>query len=205
MNRSEYRGRIAPSPTGFLHVGHASTFWTAFQRALEAGGRLVLRDEDLDPQRSRPEYANAMLEDLHWLGIRWDEGPDVGGPFGPYRQSERRAIYVNAWSRLRREGVLYPCSCSRRDLAEAAQAPHDNPDNDEPLYSGRCRDMRSDAADPAGTTWRFRVPDGVTLRFDDGSVGPQTYTAGRDLETSSSGVETTFPRISWPLSPTMSP
>ncbi len=88
---------------------------------------------------------------------------------------------MNAWSRLRREGVLYPCSCSRRDLAEAAQAPHDNPDNDEPLYSGRCRDKRSDATDPAGTTWRFRVPDGVTLRFDDGSVGAQTFTAGRDF------------------------
>ena len=181
MNRSEYRGRIAPSPTGLLHVGHASTFWTAFQRALQAGGRLVLRDEDLDPQRSRPEFANAMLADLQWLGIRWDEGPDVGGPFGPYRQSERRTVYLDIWTRLRRQGVLYPCSCSRRDLAESAQAPHDNPENDEPLYSGRCREKTSDAIDPAGTTWRFRVPDGATLRFDDGSAGAQAYTAGKDF------------------------
>jgi glutamyl/glutaminyl-tRNA synthetase len=181
VNRSEYRGRIAPSPTGFLHLGHASTFWTAFQRALHAGGRLVLRDEDLDPQRSRSDYASAMLEDLHWLGIRWDEGPDVGGPFGPYRQSARRTIYLDAWTRLRRQGVLYPCGCSRRDLAEAAQAPHDNPENDEPLYSGRCRDKQSDAVDPAGTTWRFRVPDGATLRFDDGGAGAQAYTAGQDF------------------------
>jgi len=164
-----------------LHVGHASTFWTAFQRALQAGGRLVLRDEDLDPRRSRPEFANAMLEDLHWLGIRWDEGPDVGGPFGPYRQSERRTVYLDVWTRLRRQGVLYPCSCSRRDLAESAQAPHDNPENDEPLYSGRCRENKSDAIDPAGTTWRFRVPDGATLRFDDGSAGAQAYTAGKDF------------------------
>lgn len=181
MNGSEYRGRIAPSPTGLLHVGHASTFWTAFQRALRAGGRLVLRDEDLDPQRSRTDYASAMLEDLRWLGIRWDEGPDVGGPFGPYRQSERRAIYLETWTRLRRQGVLYPCSCSRRDLAEAAQAPHDNAENDEPLYSGRCRENKSGATDPAGTTWRFRVPDGATLRFDDGSAGAQAYTAGKDF------------------------
>ena len=181
VNRSEYRGRLAPSPTGFLHVGHASTFWPAFQRALQAGGRLVLRDEDLDPQRSRPEYAGAMLEDLRWLGIRWDEGPDVGGPFGPYKQSERRAVYVDVWARLRRQGALYPCSCSRKDLADAAQAPHDNAENDEPVYSGRCRQKQSDATDPAGTTWRFRVPDGVAIRFDDGSAGAQTYTAGTDF------------------------
>lgn len=141
----------------------------------------MLRDEDLDPQRSRADYAGAMLEDLHWLGIDWDEGPDVGGPLGPYRQSERRAIYVDVWTRLRRQGVLYPCSCSRRDLAEAAQAPHDNPENDEPLYSGRCREKHSDATDPAGTTWRFRVPDGATIRFDDGSAGAQAYTAGKDF------------------------
>ena len=181
MNGSEYRGRIAPSPTGFLHVGHASTFGTAFQWAHQAGGRLVLRDEDLDPQRSRPEYASAILEDLRWLGIRWDEGPDVGGPFGPYKQSERRVTYVDVWTRLREQGVLYPCSCSRRDLAEAAQAPHDNPENDEPLYSGRCREQTSDATDPGGTTWRFRVPDGAPLRFDDGSAGAQAYTAGKDF------------------------
>ena len=87
VNRSAYRGRIAPSPTGFLHIGHARTFWIAYQRALEANGTLVLRDEDLDPQRVRPEYADAMLEDLRWLGIRWDEGPDTGGPYGPYKQS----------------------------------------------------------------------------------------------------------------------
>src|SRR4051794_14386376 len=87
---SSYRGRLAPSPTGYLHLGHARTFWTAYERARAAGGVLVLRDEDLDPARSRTEFRAAMLEDLQWLGIEWQEGPDVGGPFGPYRQSERR-------------------------------------------------------------------------------------------------------------------
>ena len=78
-----YRGRIAPSPTGLLHVGHACTFWTAYQRAVASGGTLVFRNEDLDPQRSKADFATAMIEDLRWLGIPWQEGPDVGGPFGP--------------------------------------------------------------------------------------------------------------------------
>jgi glutamyl/glutaminyl-tRNA synthetase len=182
MNPSGYRGRIAPSPTGLLHAGHASTFWVAFQRAVEAGGRLVLRDEDLDPRRSRPEYATAMLEDLRWLGIRWNEGPDVGGPLGPYRQSERRDHYLRAWRQLRARGMLYPCSCSRKDLAEAAQAPHeDNTGNSEAVYSGRCRGRSSAATDPAGTTWRFRVPDGRAIEFDDRSAGAQSCIAGQDF------------------------
>jgi glutamyl-tRNA synthetase len=176
-----YRGRIAPSPTGLLHVGHASTFWIAFRRALDAGGTLVLRDEDLDPQRPRPEYAAAMIEDLRWLGIQWDEGPDIGGPYAPYRQSERRTEYVRIWRQLRARGLLYPCHCTRKDLAEAAQAPHESPEHDEPLYSGRCRGSTSAAADPAGITWRFRVPDGSAIAFEDGSAGAQAYVAGRDF------------------------
>jgi glutamyl-tRNA synthetase len=91
---STYRGRLAPSPTGYLHVGHARTFWTAYQRALAAAGSLVMRMEDLDPDRSRAEYAEAALEDLHWLGIRWQEGPDLGGPFAPYEQSNRHSIFL---------------------------------------------------------------------------------------------------------------
>jgi glutamyl-tRNA synthetase len=98
---STYRGRLAPSPTGLLHIGHARTFWIAAQRATERGGTLILRNEDLDPQRSRPEFARAMIEDLQWLGIRWAEGPDCGGDFGPYAQSERRARYLGACRRRR--------------------------------------------------------------------------------------------------------
>jgi len=105
-----YRGRLAPSPTGLMHIGHAATFWTAYQHALQRGGGLVFRDEDLDPQRSKPSYAEAMLEDLRWLGIRWQEGPDVGGPLGPYRQSERRQFYLAAW---RKPGTQAPFTRAR--------------------------------------------------------------------------------------------
>jgi glutamyl/glutaminyl-tRNA synthetase len=178
----EYRGRIAPSPTGYLHVGHARTFWTAYERARTAKGTLVFRNEDLDPQRCRPEYVRAMYEDLRWLGIEWQEGPDVGGPYAPYCQSERRTKYVDVWRKLYDTGFLFPCSCSRKDLADASQAPHEaqaHDPNDEPIYSGRCRNQKLKASDPAGVTWRFRVPDGKVIRFDDVNAGPQTYIAGQ--------------------------
>jgi glutamyl-tRNA synthetase len=180
-----YRGRIAPSPTGYLHLGHARTFWTAYTRAREAGGALVFRNDDLDPQRSRPEFTTAMFEDLRWLGIEWQEGPDVGGPYAPYVQSKRREHYVHLWRELFERGCLYPCYCSRKDLAEAAQAPHEsllNQDpNDEPIYNGRCREQTLAASEPSGVTWRFRVPDGTTVSFHDIAAGPQQYTAGMDF------------------------
>ena len=175
-----YRGRLAPSPTGLLHLGHAQTFWIAYQRALAARGTLVLRNEDLDPDRSRPGFARAMLEDLHWLGIRWQEGPDVGGSFAPYIQSERRTLYLDAWKRLLRGGWIYPCRCSRKELARVAQAPHD----DEGIYPGACRPARPEVPPvdaPAGMNWRFRVPEGAVVRFDDGHFGAQSFTAGRDF------------------------
>lgn len=120
-----YRGRLAPSPTGYLHIGHARTFETAWRRAQEAGGVLVMRMEDLDPDRSKTDYAHTALEDLRWLGMDWDEGPDVGGPFAPYTQSERGEVYLAAWRRLREAGFIYPCRCSRKDLAAALSAPHE--------------------------------------------------------------------------------
>jgi glutamyl/glutaminyl-tRNA synthetase len=177
-----YRGRIAPSPTGLMHVGHACTFWTAYQRSLEHSGTLVFRNEDLDPQRSKADYAAAMLEDLQWLGIRWQEGPDVGGPFAPYEQSRRRNCYVQAWRKLRDGGFIYPCTCSRRDLAMSAGAPNEG--DDEPIYPGRCRERIAEAKQyesPAGVNWRFRVPDDEIIRFEDHHLGPQSYVAGRDF------------------------
>ena len=119
---SSYRGRLAPSPTGYLHLGHARTFWTAQQRARAAGGVLVLRNEDLDTARTRADFAAAMLEDLRWFGLAWQEGPDVGGPYAPYNQSHRRDHYLAAFEQLRAAGAIYPCSCSRRDVQEAAGA-----------------------------------------------------------------------------------
>jgi glutamyl-tRNA synthetase len=149
--------------------------------------------EDLDPDRSRREYAEAALDDLHWLGIDWDEGPDVGGPFGPYAQSERGASHLAAWKRLREGGFIYPCRCSRKDLATALSAPHEgarrgqDPD-DEPLYPGTCRPLRTgdDAVgawgnEPDGLSWRFRVPDGEAIEFEDGNLGPQRFVAGVDF------------------------
>jgi len=196
-----YRGRLAPSPTGLLHVGHAHTFWTAAERAAERGGALILRNEDLDPQRCRPEFAQAMIEDLQWLGISWAEGPDCGGPFAPYVQSERRGWYLAAWKTIVERGMIYPCTCSRRDVAQAAGAPNDS--DDEPVYSGKCRpqgivpgDARlrhretAEAAvatwsgksdEPAGVNWRFLVPDGEEICFTDLQLGPQRMVAGRDF------------------------
>ena len=183
-----YRGRLAPSPTGYLHLGHARTFWTAQERARAAGGTLLLRNEDLDRARCRPEFVAAMLEDLRWFGCTWQEGPDCGGPHAPYDQSARLDLYRTAFDRLRAAGLVYPCTCSRRDIAESAGAPHESGvgGGDEPLYSGRCRPERLDAAEQnrraawprAGHSWRFRVPDGRRLQFIDTALGPQSAVAG---------------------------
>ena len=205
-----YRGRLAPSPTGLLHLGHARTFWRGAQRAAEHGGQLIFRNEDLDSRRCRPEFVQAMLEDLRWLGLEWTEGPDCGGPVGPYTQSERRRFYRDAWKKLLDRGMIYPCTCSRKDVAQAAGAP--NGLDDEPVYPGRCRPARSGAttgaarlrlretaeaavstcavpnaevvftrADPVGVNWRFRVPDGEEICFTDLHLGPQRLVAGRDF------------------------
>jgi len=176
-----YRGRLAPSPTGLLHLGHARTFWIAAQRAAERGGHLILRNEDLDPQRCRPEFVDAMIDDLRWLGISWSEGPDCGGPVGPYIQSERREHYSAAWKKLRDAGRIYPCTCSRKDVAQAARAPNDL--DDEPVYPGTCRTDApvSTWSQPAGVNWRFRVPDGEEICFTDLHLGPQRMVAGRDF------------------------
>jgi glutamyl-tRNA synthetase len=180
---------------GYLHVGHARTFAKAWRRTREADGVLVMRMEDLDPDRSKREYAEAALEDLRWLGIDWDEGPDLGGPFGPYTQSERGEVYLAAWRRLRQEGFIYPCRCSRRDLA-ALSAPHEgggrmqDPD-DEPVYPGTCRPSRTgegafeitgeSSAEPREMNWRFRVSDGEAIEFVDENLGPQRFVAGVDF------------------------
>jgi glutamyl-tRNA synthetase len=172
-----YRGRIAPSPTGYLHLGHARTFWIAQQRALAANGTLILRNEDLDRARCKPEFLSAMYEDLKWFGFEWQEGPDVGGPCAPYNQSERLAIYRESFEQLRGAGLVYPCVCSRKDIQQALQAPHAS--DDEPIYPGTCRNREFEAG--ARASWRFRVPDGEPISFTDAARGPQTFIAGRDF------------------------
>jgi len=179
MNASCYRGRLAPSPTGFLHLGHARTFWTAFQRAQNARGTLILRNEDLDPARSKSQFVSAMIEDLHWLGISWVEGPDCGGSFGPYSQSQRGDLYRSAFEKLRKGHFIYPCTCSRQDVQKALHAPHAA--DDEPIYPGTCRNNTFDIIGNRKVNWRFRVPDGETIRFVDAHFGPQEFVAGRDF------------------------
>ena len=170
-----YIGRLAPSPTGLLHLGHAATFYTAYTRARTANGTLLLRNEDLDPQRSRPEFVSAMLEDLAWLGIAW-QPPMLS-------QSTRLPAYRAAFQQLLASGAIYPCTCSRRDLALITQAPHEDPNaephpDDEPLYTGRCRPAHLTPQTLAAASYRFRVPDGETIRFTDANLGPQAFTAG---------------------------
>jgi len=180
-----YRGRLAPSPTGYLHLGHARTFWTAAERARAAGGALVLRSDDLDATRFRLDFAAAMLEDLRWLGLRWDEGPDVGGPHAPYAQSRRLTRYRAALERLHAAGLIYPCQRSRRDVIEAAGAPHEGAADDEPVYPAAFRPDPGAPRSPLGAVisanWRLRVPDGEQLTFEDGRLGHQEAVAGRDF------------------------
>ena len=177
-----YRGRLAPSPTGLLHLGHARTFWIAAQRALQSHGTLILRNEDLDSERCRPEFVRAMYKDLRWLGIQWAEGPDCGGPYAPYMQSKRRDFYFQAWRKLLDHRSIYPCTCSRRDVAQAATAPNNDGD-DEPRYPGTCRQRcdRGPFDSPARINWRFRVPDGESVCFVDRRLGTKTYVAGEDF------------------------
>ena len=170
------RGRLAPTPTGLLHVGHARTFAVAAARAGSAG--LVLRIEDLDGPRCRPEFTAAAMEDLRWLGLEWTEGPDVGGPHPPYVQSERAAWYLEVWRRLEATGLIYPSPHSRRDVEAAAAAPHEG----EPIFPPALRPAgRERAAAPGGVPWRFRAPDGRTIEFHDGLQGRVTRTAGVDF------------------------
>ncbi|MGE5322950.1 MAG: glutamate--tRNA ligase family protein, partial [Actinomycetota bacterium] len=154
--------------------------------ARACGGTLVFRNEDLDQQRCRPEFVQAMYDDLQWLGLDWDEGPDLateaGGAFGPYSQSRRRSFYLEAWRKLRDLGLIYPCTCSRRDLERALSAPHE--DDDEIHYPGSCRARQAEAVDwqmPGGVSWRFRVPDQRLISFLDGCEGRQHFSAGLDF------------------------
>ena len=170
------RGRFAPSPTGPLHLGNARTALLAWLDARSRQGVLAMRVEDLDGPRVRPGLEAALLDELRWLGLDWDEGPDVGGPFAPYRQSERAPVYAAALDRLRARGLAYPCFCSRAEIAQASQAPHASDEG--PRYPGTCRDLgpgeRSARAARRPPAWRFRVPEGV-VSFRDRIHGECTF------------------------------
>src|SRR5271157_1064412 len=148
-------GRLAPSPTGGLHLGHARTFLIAWLAARQSQGKIILRIEDLDASRVRPKAAEMALTDLKWLGLDWDDGP--------YVQSERGAFYDQALNRLKAAERVYPCTCTRAEIEQAASAPH--AEDEGPTYPGTCSARR--AAGAAGLddrlfAWRFRVPAGLS-------------------------------------------
>ena len=178
---STYLGRLAPSPTGHLHLGHARTFWLAAERARLAGGDLLLRNDDLDALRFRLDFVAAMIEDLRWLGFTWRE-PVI-------TQSARMPRYRAALHALHAAGLIFPCTRTRRDVLDAISAPHESaaspaPD-DEPVYPPQFRPAPDSPLPPLGekitVNWRFRVPDGEEIFFDDARCGPQRATAGRDF------------------------
>ena len=178
----KYRGRLAPTPTGYLHLGHARTFWVAQQRTRAVGGKLILRIEDIDQTRCKPEFTAALLEDLRWFDFAWDEGPDVGGPFASYTQSERRIFHLEIWRRLLASQWIYPSAHSRKDLEHAPHAPHEG--EAETIFPSHWRpapDSWTPPETPDGVNWRFRVPDGERIAFVDGRCGPQSFEAGRDF------------------------
>ena len=173
-------GRFAPSPSGRIHLGNILCCLLAWLSARQKGGRVILRIEDLDTARCPRKYAVQMLEDLRWLGLTWDEGPEIGGPDGPYFQSERTELYQAALEKLTAQGLVYPCFCTRAEL-HAASAPHR--EDGQAIYPGTCRNLSAEEAarqrlqrTPA---LRLRVPE-ETWGFTDGHMGPCHEDLARD-------------------------
>lgn len=176
------RGRLAPSPTGYIHLGNAWAFLLAWLAARASSGEVVLRIEDIDPQRSRPEYTAALIEDLTWLGLDWDYGPDkpepAGGSMWPFEQSRRGQQYAAAIAHLEAAGLTYPCFCTRKELRSMAGAPH--VDDAGAPYPGTCRSLNQaqrQALLESGRRpcLRLRCPDGP-VNFTDTVFGPQSIT-----------------------------
>lgn len=173
------RGRFAPSPTGYLHLGNARTALLAWCFAKKAGGQFVLRIEDIDLSRSKAIYFDANVRELRWLGFDWDEGDGVGGRYAPYVQSERQELYAHALQQL--EPTLFPCYLSRKDLREMASAPHERA----PVYGTREREQNQrlqaqKQAEGKTPSWRWRVPD-KTVCFEDGIFGEHCFDAHADI------------------------
>ncbi len=173
-----YRGRLAPSPTGRVHFGVARTALVAWLRARKVGGALVMRMEDLDPPRVVAGAAEQIVEDLRWLGLDWDEGDDLAepGPHAPYVQSQRFALYETALETLRAKGLLFPCTCTRKELMALASAPHGDSDLG-PRYPGTC--LHTPPRGDRNAALRFRMPPGEP--FVDALHGAQPASEGDDF------------------------
>lgn len=183
LSRGLGAGRFAPTPSGALHLGSARTALAAWGVARWRGARFVLRVEDLDVQRTKEGATERMLEELRWLGLPWDEGPDLGGPAGPYAQSQRGALYASVLAWLRERGLVYPCRCSRREVEQASVAPH----GAEPVYPGTCRGRAAEdvlrEAEAAGRAvcWRFAVEAGTQRTVHDAVAGDFTQDVAREV------------------------
>lgn len=175
-NQPIVRSRLAPSPTGHLHLGNAWSFLLCWLAVRSRGGQIVLRMEDIDPDRSRPEFVRSMMDDLGWLGLDWDEGPDCGGVFGPYAQSKRLERYDEIVRQLQDMGAIYPCYCTRRELKSMASAPH--AEDASPVYPGTC--LHLDAAqrlmrETSGRTFSLRLHGRGEVEFCDLVQGPVRF------------------------------
>jgi glutamyl-tRNA synthetase len=172
--------RFAPSPTGSLHLGNARTALFSYLWARKSGGRFLLRIEDTDVERSQARYRDELIADLHWLGLAWDEGPDIGGPSAPYLQAERGAVYYGMYQRLEALGRVYPCYCTSAELelSRKLQRSAGKP----PRYAGTCRSLS--AAERAARearglrpALRFSVPEQAVIEFVDSVHGPQRFSS----------------------------
>jgi len=177
------RGRYAPSPSGPLHLGNLRTALLAWLFARSQGGGFTLRVEDLDRPRTRSGAADAILGDLRWLGLDWDEGPDTGGPLGPYIQSARIDLYRHALAQLRAKDLVYPCYCTRAELQQVASAPH--PGEPSHRYPGTCRNLTTHQrqtleASGRRAAWRFRAPS-QAISFDDLVQGRQSDNVAQSM------------------------
>ena len=179
--QKSYRGRIAPTPSGYLHEGHASTFKTAWRRARERDGYVIYRNDDLDKLRCSEEFSRAAMDDLQGLKINWDEGPDCGGKYGPYNQSERAEKYVSTLLKLANEGLVYPCAKSRKEIqAFEIKAKVGN----EYLFPQELRPSGKKFTNDQvslNTNWRFRTQWSEKVSFLDGRKGEQSFEIGKDF------------------------
>ncbi|WFB35518.1 tRNA glutamyl-Q(34) synthetase GluQRS [Kiritimatiellota bacterium B12222] len=176
MNKPTYRGRLAPTPTGDLHLGHARTFHQAWKRARDARGQILMRMEDLDRQRCKPEFTHHALADLSWLGLDWDDDICI--------QSQHPHRYLAAWQKLKNEGWIYPCTRSRKELRSLPLPDTQDEQDAEAIFPIEWRPPpgAEQAYDsPEGVTWRFRVPEGEVITFSDLRKGNISYIAGQDF------------------------
>ena len=174
-------GRYAPSPSGPLHFGNLRTALLAWLQARLTSQPFILRIEDLDLPRTRPGSSEQLIDDLYWLGLDWDEGPDIGGHAAPYYQSQRTTLYEDAFAQLLDQGLIYPCYCSRKDIQHAASAPHEHG----LIYPGTCRDIkqrtRMEKHHPGKVAaWRYKAPV-RTIEFEDRILGNISQSLDREV------------------------